>query len=102
MKAFSHDVAPAFKESIDFIFIDADHRYEAVRKDWHDWFPKVRAGGVIALHDCLIADNSPNYLGSMKFYEEDIPKMSGIQEMESVDSLAVFKVSPIGQFTQTA
>src|ERR1043165_8983461 len=42
LKAFSHDVAPQFQESVDLIFIDADHSYEAIKKDWHDWFPKVK------------------------------------------------------------
>src|SRR5258705_6825142 len=92
LKAFSHDVAPQFRQSVDFIFIDADHSYEAIKKDWQDWFPKVKPGGIIALHDCHIAENSPSYLGSMKFYDSDIPKMSGIEQVDSVDSLAVFKV----------
>ena len=33
------------------IFIDGDHRYEAVRKDFDDWFPHVRPGGFMLLHD---------------------------------------------------
>jgi predicted O-methyltransferase YrrM len=35
----------------DFLFIDADHRYEAVRGDLLAWSPKVRRGGIIACHD---------------------------------------------------
>ena len=38
-------------ESLDFVFIDADHSYEAVRRDIEAWAPKVRAGGVLAGHD---------------------------------------------------
>lgn len=38
-------------ESFDFIFIDADHSYEAVKKDIEMWYPKVKQGGVIAGHD---------------------------------------------------
>lgn len=38
-------------ENIDFIFIDGDHRYEAVKKDLKGWFPKLKIGGVIAGHD---------------------------------------------------
>jgi hypothetical protein len=36
---------------LDFVFIDADHSYEAVQKDIADWTPKVRAGGVVFGHD---------------------------------------------------
>jgi len=35
----------------DFIYIDADHRYGAVKQDLTNWFPKLRIGGVIAGHD---------------------------------------------------
>jgi predicted O-methyltransferase YrrM len=37
--------------SLDFVFIDADHSYEAVRKDIDAWRSKVRAGGWIGGHD---------------------------------------------------
>lgn len=33
------------------VYIDADHRYDAVRKDVLAWYPKVRSGGWLAGHD---------------------------------------------------
>lgn len=41
-------VAP---RSLDFVYIDAQHSYEAVVRDLADWFPLVRSGGIIAGHD---------------------------------------------------
>ena len=38
-------------ESLDFVFIDAMHTYEAVCEDIDSWFPKVKKGGFIAGHD---------------------------------------------------
>jgi len=35
----------------DFIYIDADHSYDALISDIHAWWPKVRVGGVMAGHD---------------------------------------------------
>lgn len=92
LKGLSHEVAPAFNHPIDFIFIDADHSYEAIKRDWNDWFPKMKSGGVIALHDSKQAANSPDYLGSMKFYDEDIPQIDKVEQIDSVDSLVVLRL----------
>ena len=37
--------------SLDFVYIDADHRTDAVYNDIKAWCPKVRMGGFIAGHD---------------------------------------------------
>ena len=37
--------------SIDLVFVDADHSYEAVRKDLAAWLPKVAVHGVLCGHD---------------------------------------------------
>ena len=38
-------------DSIDFVFIDGDHSYEATLKDIQTYWPKVKKGGVFAGHD---------------------------------------------------
>jgi cephalosporin hydroxylase len=40
---------------LDFLFIDGDHTYEGVKKDFEMYFPLVRKGGMIALHDIVPA-----------------------------------------------
>lgn len=37
--------------SIYAVFIDADHRYNAVKEDIAVWYPKVKVGGFISGHD---------------------------------------------------
>jgi hypothetical protein len=43
-------------ESLDFIYIDANHAYEFVKEDINFWFPKLRQGGIFAGHDYLPLD----------------------------------------------
>lgn len=52
IKMLSWEAASRFEDGgVDFVFIDADHSYEAVIKDIDAWLPKVRAGGIISGHD---------------------------------------------------
>lgn len=44
-------VLEAAPEGIDFLFIDGDHSFPAVRNDWELYSRFVRKGGVVAFHD---------------------------------------------------
>ena len=52
MKKSSVEAAPELEDgSLDFVFIDANHSYDAVKNDIIAWAPKVRSGGVLCGHD---------------------------------------------------
>jgi predicted O-methyltransferase YrrM len=38
-------------ESIDFVFIDSNHKYDYVKEDIGAWFPKVKKGSIMCGHD---------------------------------------------------
>lgn len=38
-------------EELDFVFIDADHSYEATKQDIEIWYKKVKSGGIIGGDD---------------------------------------------------
>lgn len=47
----SENIAKTFNESIDLLFLDGDHSYEAVKTDTELWLPKIKNGGIIIFHD---------------------------------------------------
>ena len=51
-----------------FLFIDADHAYESVKRDYEWYRPLVRPGGMIAFHD--IVDSPKTGGGVTKFWRE--------------------------------
>lgn len=54
IKRYSNEAVFYFKdESLDFIYIDANHEYEYVVEDIKLWTPKVKIGGLIAGHDYI-------------------------------------------------
>jgi SAM-dependent methyltransferase len=51
----SLDAAKEFEqESVDLVFIDANHSYESVKNDIDLWLQKVKPGGVLSGHDYSI------------------------------------------------
>jgi predicted O-methyltransferase YrrM len=40
-------------ESLDWIYIDADHTFNGIYNDLHAWYSKVRKGGIVSGHDYL-------------------------------------------------
>jgi predicted O-methyltransferase YrrM len=52
IKGISWEAASNYEDnSLDFVFIDAGHDYESVKKDLATWAPKVKSTGIISGHD---------------------------------------------------
>jgi len=45
------DAVCIIPEILDFVYIDGDHSYEGVKKDFKIWYNKVRIGGIVGGHD---------------------------------------------------
>ena len=54
IRMLSMDAVKNFKDdSLDFVFIDANHRYGYVKNDIIEWTKKVKKGGIVSGHDYL-------------------------------------------------
>jgi predicted O-methyltransferase YrrM len=96
IRDYSHAVSAAWNRPIDFLMIDGDHSHEAVTRDWREWSPHVRPGGIVALHDARVfeggwveADDGPVRL------RESIEKAddSTWEVIDGTDSLAIVRRS---------
>jgi len=66
----SRAASEQFEESsLDFVFIDAQHHFDAVLEDLTIWFPKLRPGGVLGGHDWGL-DYGPPLFGVEKAVRE--------------------------------
>jgi len=68
-------------ESLDFIFIDGDHSYEGALRDFKNFYPKVKRGGIFAGHDLYIPT-----------VEKALMEFFGNMDIESVSQNAWFKI----------
>ena len=47
----SIDASFQVPDDLDLIFIDGSHTFESARSDYMHWRPKLRTGGILAIHD---------------------------------------------------
>lgn len=84
----SQDALPGWHGTIDFLFIDADHAWDAISRDWHGWTPFVVQGGVVALHDSRPMPGRQEY-DSVRFTKSVVLRDPAFTVVDAVDSLTV-------------
>jgi len=89
IEAFSQDAVREWKQAIDFLLIDGDHREEAVERDWQDWSPFVAENGVVAFHDARLFPSgwsTPDY-GPVRFVDRVFRQGTGAGPWRIVDEV---------------
>ena len=76
VRATSEDAARGWSLPIDLIFIDGDHSYEGVKRDWELFSPFVRPFGGVIFHDTLW-DLNPD----PRFYRADMGVPRFVEEL---------------------
>jgi hypothetical protein len=82
LKGYSHEVVKSWTQPIDLLFIDANHEYESVYRDFMLWSPFVRDGGIVVLHDV-----APIWPGPTQVMQEEMLPPD-FEQSQQVDSLA--------------
>ncbi|TNF99071.1 MAG: hypothetical protein EP297_06510 [Gammaproteobacteria bacterium] len=72
--------------SLDFVYLDAQHHYEAVKEDIAAWYPKVVQGGVISGDDYVDIEEPDNKFGVKKAVDEFVSE-NGLELILTIDGL---------------
>jgi predicted O-methyltransferase YrrM len=92
IEKFSFDAVGDVPEKVDFIFIDGDHSYEGVRKDWTLYSDKVKPGGIMALHDTSTVPADAGYVqDSVRYYGDVIKDDQRYEWLETIDRMNVLR-----------
>ena len=93
IEKLSSEAVDDVPDNIDFIFIDGDHSWNGIHNDWVNWSPKIKQGGIIALHDTSVPsfDTSRGALDSVRYYEEIISRNKNYILKDTVDSLNILQ-----------
>jgi len=74
LRGRSEEIAKNWNQQIDFLWIDGDHSFEGCYSDLVSWYPFLKPGGWVGLHDflhpCGVRDAVNNYFNgeSKKYY----------------------------------
>lgn len=85
IRMLSKEAADSFSDGFfDFIYIDANHKYEPVLEDMNLWWPKIKKGGVFAGHDYMDASTAAGEYGVKsavdKFAKDNNLKLNLVNE----------------------
>ena len=100
MVTTSEEAAQGWNKPIRLLWIDGDHRYEQVKRDFLLWEPHVAEGGIIAMHDTI------RKKGPKRVLWENIFRSDRFQAVSIVDNITaarkVKRTSAWGNLTKWA
>jgi predicted O-methyltransferase YrrM len=92
IEKFSFDAVGDVPATVDFIFIDGDHSYEGIRKDWQLYAGLLKADGIMALHDTsVIAADGDWVQDSVRYYNDVIKHDDRFEWIETVDRMNILR-----------
>ncbi len=81
--AIIRKISDSLQGPADFVLIDGDHSYGGVKRDFQNFKPLVREGGLLAFHD--IVPGSPDAVGGVPDFWQEVKKTEA-ETLEIVES----------------
>lgn len=75
------DVVPQYVEDVGMLFVDSDHRPEALQRELAVWEPILADGAVVALHDYAWEDRFPGMTAFIDAYFADWERIGAVGHM---------------------
>ena len=91
LQGYSYEFSPNWRLGIDFLFIDGDHTYQSVLRDFQEWSPHIKGGGIIAFHDVIFDEKAEHVQGPRKVVQNYIFNNNNWVILKYVDSLFIVK-----------
>ena len=89
---YSYNVVKDWKQPFDYIFVDGDHTYDAVKRDFEDWFPLLAPGGYVTFHDsAMYRGGQPYHDGSSRFVDEVVLEHPGMEYVATDFCMTIMK-----------
>jgi hypothetical protein len=74
------------------MFVDGDHSYEGLKRDWAIVQDLLGPGGIVCFHDTTIPkSSSQSYCGAEDYFNEHIRNAPGFTYVETVETLNVMR-----------
>jgi predicted O-methyltransferase YrrM len=96
--SYAKEIIPG---DVDLLFIDADHSYEGVKRDFEACFPVLASGAYILFHDSVDADRHP---GATKYVEElkRVEKLAQWSNFHNNKDVTIVPISVPFEFVEAA
>lgn len=92
LQGLSHEMESIMPARFDFIFVDGDHSYEGMTRDWGIVLRRLQPGGLLCLHDTTVPEAEPyRQFGTVKFFDEIIRHHAEFEWLECCYSMNVLR-----------
>ncbi len=92
LRGYSHDVESLMPNEFDFMFVDGDHSYEGLERDWGIVLRRLSTNGILCLHDTTIPAAEPHRQhGSVEFFDKVIRNHPDFEWLECCYTLNVLR-----------